>query len=56
MSIQNVFMSRHRENQIIVLMSVFGYGFVALIIAICVAIYLTQYPLVLLLGRESLPC
>ncbi|MBE6089222.1 MAG: FtsX-like permease family protein [Clostridium beijerinckii] len=37
MSIQNVFMNRQRENQIIVLMSVFGYGFVALIIAICVA-------------------
>lgn len=37
MSIQNVFMNRQRENQIIVLMSVFGYGFIALIIAICVA-------------------
>ncbi|AJG98807.1 cell division protein FtsX [Clostridium beijerinckii] len=37
MSIQNVFMNRQRENQIIVLMSVFGYGFVALITAICVA-------------------
>ncbi|NRU22865.1 ABC transporter permease [Clostridium beijerinckii] len=37
MSIQNVFMNRQRENQIIVLMSVFGYGFIALITAICVA-------------------
>ncbi|WP_411680125.1 ABC transporter permease [Clostridium thailandense] len=37
MSIENVFMSRQRENQMIVLMSVFGYGFIALITAICVA-------------------
>ncbi|MBZ9685639.1 FtsX-like permease family protein [Clostridium estertheticum] len=36
-SVQNLFMNRQKDNQTIVLMSVFAYGFIALITAICVA-------------------
>ncbi len=35
--VQNVFMSRQKDNQTIVLMSIFTYGFIALITTICVA-------------------
>lgn len=35
--VQNVFMNRQKDNQTIVLMSVFTYGFIALITTICVA-------------------
>ncbi|NFE79384.1 FtsX-like permease family protein [Clostridium sporogenes] len=36
-SVYNVFMNRQRDNQTIVLISVFTYGFIALITAICIA-------------------